>query len=460
MLRFPKSLYGRFFLSLWAVTILTVGGGIGLTWLVLAERADPAASDSRTLLLEAARALDSGGEVSLVGWLRHVQSVHRGVGVFVIGPNGRDLLDRALPPSLAFALAHPDGGVGKDSPLKILPSQPLLVLVARDGRQYGIYLRVWRPPTQPMFRLLSVSDRYLMLLLALAVTAIASSLLTRAIARPVRALGQAARLLAGGALDTRVPAAVHNRRDELGILARDFDTMAIRLQILVQAREQLLCDVSHELRSPLARMRVALGLAHQSEAEVPAALERLDIEVSRLDRLIGQVLSLARLDSNVGPAGFAPIDLVELLESIVQDAIFEGQGRNVTVAWQATVETLLIQGRADWIASAVENVVRNALRYTEPGSSIEVALGTAADGVVIEVRDRGPGVPVAELARIFEPFYRVTTARGRDTGGDGIGLAIVARVLQLHGGHVTAAARTGGGLVIRLWLPRVGRPTT
>jgi two-component system, OmpR family, sensor kinase len=304
---------------------------------------------------------------------------------------------------------------------------------------------------------LPLEDRWLVFLLAVLVTTAASFLLTRSIARPVRALGLATRQLAGGALDTRVTGKIQSRSSELVGLAQDFDAMATRIQALVQTRDQLLRDVSHELRSPLARMRVALGLARQNIADAPDALERLDREVERLDRLIAQVLNLARLEAGSVAGPLESVNVVDIIDDIVRDAAFEGCAREVSVTWHAPVDHCTIPGRAVWLASAVENVVRNALRYTRAGTAVDVALEVLPESVQISVADRGPGVPEAERARIFEPFYRVSAARERDSGGDGIGLAIVARVVQLHGGQATAVARDGGGLVIQLSLPRATR---
>jgi two-component system, OmpR family, sensor kinase len=454
VLQFPKSLYGRFFLSLWAVTVLTLGGALALTWLIMTERPESRPADSAALLLKAAQTLDQTGEAGLTAWLRQLEQQSSTTRVWVIGPNGDDLLGRRLPPWIQSALRSPDGGIGTVSPLPVLPSRPLPVLVARDGKHYGISVRPVRPRYQPNFLFLPLEDRWLVLLLAVMVTTVASLLLTRSIARPLRDLGRATRQLAGGALDTRVGHRIRSRSTEWVELARDFDAMANRMQSLVQTRDQLLRDVSHELRSPLARMRVALGLARQSGEDTSVAIERLDSEVERLDHLIGQVLNLARLESSAVTEPFEAVDLGDVIEDIVRDAAFEGLARGVTVRWQPPVEPCVIHGRAVWLASAVENVVRNALRYTQPDTSIDVALAVTPHRVEITVADRGPGVPAADLGRIFEPFYRVSTARERQSGGDGIGLAIVARVLQLHRGQATAAPRDGGGLVVRLTLPR------
>jgi two-component system sensor histidine kinase CpxA len=272
----------------------------------------------------------------------------------------------------------------------------------------------------------------------------------------MRALGAATRDLAGGNLDARVAAQVSARADELGTLARDFDAMAARLRDLMRGREQLLRDVSHELRSPLARMRVAVGLARQPGSDAGRELVRLESEIERLDRLIGQVLHLARLDAAVRTELTDSVDLVELIDGIARDAAFEAQPRSVTVAWQPPAAAPPVRGNPAWLASAIENVVRNAVRYTAAGSAVELAVAHDAERVHIVVRDHGPGVPASELTHIFEPFHRVAESRTRETGGDGIGLAITARVLAAHGGSARAENAPGGGLRVTLSLPTGG----
>jgi signal transduction histidine kinase len=405
------------------------------------------------MFLAAAQTLDAGGEEALVNWLREIAARPEKPRVLIVSPAGQELLGRPLPPSIAFALRYPDGGIGESSPLRILPAQPLPLIISRDGRRYAISVRPARPRFQPNFMLLPIADRWIVLLLAVLVTTGTSFLLARSIARPLRTLAQATRELAAGALGTRVGKSIDSRAVEVVGLARDFDAMAARIELLVHSRDQLLQDVSHELRSPLARMRVALGLARQSSADVPGALERLDTEVYRLDRLIGQVLNLARLESTPLSAASISVDLVELIDNIVLDAAFEGQARAVGIEWESPELPCLVFGQPELLASAIENVVRNALRYTRDGSSLELALHHDGQTATVSVADHGPGVPENDLVRIFEPFYRVASARGRDSGGDGIGLAIVARVLQLHSGHATAENRPGGGLVVRLTLP-------
>jgi two-component system sensor histidine kinase CpxA len=475
------SLYARVFLSFWAVMIAIVAGAIVVTGLVLTQRAEELPRVSTQLVREAAAALREGGEPRLVEWLKTARVDVPGVSVLVFDSEGRELLGRRLPRWLeqrvrrdagepgdvetdhwrdremyslpdGIALALPEFAPPPGTPLgvRILAPQPVPVLVTPDGREYGILVL---PPISRLGPFGIPETRWAVFLLALVVTGVASWLLTRSITAPVGALGAATRALAAGDLDARVRGTVGERRDELGVLARDFDAMAARLRELLQGKERLLRDISHELRSPLARMRVALGLARQPGADQARQLDRLEAETERLDALIGHVLHLSRLDARATRLRRDPVELGELVDGIARDAAYEAQARGVRVDWRAPEAPVRVLGDPPLLASAVENVVRNAVRYTADGSAVEIDVGADAGRARVTVRDRGPGVPESELARIFEPFYRVTESRDRDSGGDGIGLAITSRVLAAHDGTARAANRPGGGLEVVLEVP-------
>jgi two-component system sensor histidine kinase CpxA len=452
-LRLYKSIYGKIFLSLWAVTAITLVAGFFLNWYFIIDSVRLAPQQSKPLMLQAAHVLDQQGEAGLRNWLRTLPETSLGPPVLILDGDGQELLRRAMPHSLSFELANTDAGAGRDAPSSLVPAQPLPTLVGRDGRRYGIYIQALHRPVLPAFRMQPFWHRAFVLILAIVLTLIASALLARSIARPVHALGHAARSLAGGALDTRVAASVPLRDDEIGALARDFDAMAARMQALVNSREQLLRDVSHELRSPLARMRLLLGIVRQADVDKHTTAARLDQELTRLDRLIGQVLSLTRLDASSAAPQMEPVELVEILETIVRDAEFEGQSRHIVVDWQCAHESVWMHGHPEWIASAVENVVRNALRYADAQTRVVIRLVQTADAVEVEVADEGPGVPAEALTKIFRPFFRVSVAHASAPSGDGIGLAIVERVMRIHGGTARAENRSGGGLLVTLRFP-------
>ena len=243
----------------------------------------------------------------------------------------------------------------------------------------------------------------------------------------------------------------------MGQLVRDFDSMAERLEESVNAQARLLNDISHELRSPLARLNVASALAHQRAGiEARSALERIDLEADRLNDLIGGLLTIARLDSGSDARQKSPIALGEMIEEIVADADYEGQGRGCG-AKSVIKEDCLVKGEPNLLHSAIENVVRNATRYTSEGTSAEVMLdrgqGSGGPEAVIRIADSGPGVPEDALDKLFRPFYRIDDARGRKTGGAGLGLAITERAVRLHGGTVKASNRPEGGLMVEIRLP-------
>jgi two-component system sensor histidine kinase CpxA len=279
--------------------------------------------------------------------------------------------------------------------------------------------------------------------------------------QPVVQLRKAARELATGKLDARVKAPSSQSRvfagDEFVALMHDFNHMAERLESLVDAQKLLLRDVSHELRSPLARLSVALELAREDAApEMTSHLDRIERETEKLNLLIGQLLTLSSMEALERQKNFQPVSLNQLIERMVPDAQFEAQQRQCSVVFHADVECT-VDGNQELLYRAFENVVRNAIRYTEAGTEVEINLSATkandAQNVTVTVSDRGPGIPTDQLKAVFHPFRRVDSARSPDTGGFGVGLAIADRAVRLHHGEVAASAREGGGAVIRMTLP-------
>jgi signal transduction histidine kinase len=258
-----------------------------------------------------------------------------------------------------------------------------------------------------------------------------------------------------GELSARAAVGMERRRDEIGDLVRDFNFMADRMEGLVTSQRQLISDVSHELRSPLARLNVALGLARKRPGSDPA-LERMEREAERLNEMIGRLLTVARLDTSLLDPQMSPVDLNVLLSEIVADAEYESRERECKVQLSCQGQWR-VKANPDLLRSAIENIVRNAIRYTASGTTVDVRLenadGPGSPSIVVSVRDHGPGVPESELANIFRPFYRVSDARDRQSGGVGLGLAIADRVARLHGGSVCACNALGGGLQVDLTIP-------
>jgi two-component system sensor histidine kinase CpxA len=281
------------------------------------------------------------------------------------------------------------------------------------------------------------------------------------VTRPVVRLRKAARDLAQGKLGTRVHAPVAQLRvfegDEIGALAHDFNYMAERLESLVSAQQLLLRDVSHELRSPLARLAVALELAREDEnPEMAAHLERIERETQTLNQLIGQLLTLSSMEAMEKVTNFEPLSLNRLVEEMIPDAVYEARQRQSSVVFRANCQCILL-GNQQLLHRAVENILRNAIRYTAAGSEVEITLSAAEENekrmAILEINDRGPGIPESELDAIFLPFYRVDLARSPDTGGFGVGLAIAVRAVKLHGGELSAFNRPDQGATIRMRLP-------
>ncbi len=280
--------------------------------------------------------------------------------------------------------------------------------------------------------------------------------LARYLTAPVKKLRVATQELARGNLSARV-GRTGSRRDELVSLGSDFDLMAEQIESLVQAQRRLLGDISHELRSPLARLNVALELARQrSGAEAAGALARIQREAENLNEMIGQLLTLTRLQTGAREIQKAEFDLCRLVREIADDAEFEAQSDNRVVTLESDA-SCAFTGNEQLLRRAIENVVRNAVHYTAAGTNVEITMRRAASEVnhgeiTITVRDHGPGVPDAVLEEIFRPFYRVDDARDREAGGVGLGLAIAERAIQLHGGKVTAANAPDGGLIVTIRL--------
>jgi two-component system sensor histidine kinase CpxA len=246
-------------------------------------------------------------------------------------------------------------------------------------------------------------------------------------------------------------------RNEITALANDFDEMAARIEALVEGQQRLLRDISHELRSPLTRLGIALELArkHAGTPEQEKSLQRIELESERMNSMIGQLLDLTRMEHADTKKARTEVDLGVLLREIVEDAAYEAAERDICVELKnaQSSQSPVVHVVPELIAQAFENVIRNAVRYTVNGSHVEVEIYSAISEVHILVRDQGPGVAEEELEKLFIPFYRVAEARERHTGGTGIGLAIARRAVELHHGRIKASNRVGGGLEVEIVLP-------
>jgi signal transduction histidine kinase len=446
-------LFWKIFVFFTIAMTVTLVGVVFVSFRLASTALDQVNVEGRDKIIEeVAGALAHGGERELKGWLFNNPRPAPGIVLLVTNERGDELLGRAMPRELARLLATRPYRRPAPPP-NLRPMQLTPHLIGPNNEEYRLLFA--RAPVTVLGILMWPGTQVAVISIAILAAAIMSLLLARYLSSPIMRLQKASRALAAGAFETRVGRPFNRRSDEVGTLARDFDAMAERIQALVTAKETLLRDVSHELRSPLARIRMALALAQRrAGAQAQSDLDRIEREAEKLDALIGQVMTLTRLRTATAPRRES-VRLDQLVGEVVDDARFEHPASRVELTTSGPIE---VRGDADGLKSAIENVVRNALIYGDPAQPVEVEATSSADEALVRVLDRGPGVPDSELSRIFEPFYRTDKSRDHQKGGQGIGLAITTRVTELHGGSVTARNRNGGGLEIDLKLPLGAAP--
>ena len=325
-----------------------------------------------------------------------------------------------------------------------------------DGQMYTLYMVNRAPPSTILAP--GPEGTALRLLAAALISAMISYFLARSLSVPLERLRAASRKIASGDLATRLGQGMTSRNDEFGQLATDFDVMAAQLQEMQLANQRLLQDVSHELRSPLARLTVALEIARGKGAgQVESELNRIELECNRLEALVNDVLGLLRESSQTVRNVDEALDLSELMSDLVEVVDYEVPEGKPKIQWEPP-PAFPFKGDRELLWRALENLLRNALRHTNPDKGVVLKLGTERGNrrVNLSVRDYGCGVPEAELEKIFEPFYRVQESRDRISGGHGIGLSIAANAARRHGGHIQASNKEGGGLVVEINLPLSG----
>jgi two-component system, OmpR family, sensor histidine kinase CpxA len=448
------SLYWRIFLAFWVALALILVGTVTVAVNATAHRTDRPWVQRGQLYAQAARAFESGGPEALRSWLQSLPAEPFG-RAFVVEPGGRELLGRPLPPSLSSSRNAAAGAIA--------PIGGALVLVAAGGSTYHVVIGPVRDSPRLFGELELPGVPLTVLAIALGVSAAVCFFLARYLASPVDRLRLATRQLASGDLNVRVLPALKGRQDDLGLLAADLDTMAQRLRLLLETKQQLLRDVSHELRSPLARLQLALSLARREDGGVERHLARIEREAERLEALIARTLKLVRLERPVHALEQASVDVGELLRTIAADVAIEADAQGCLVQVQAQ-GPLLVSGDPELLRSAFENVIRNAVRYSPAAATVGITgrrvpdEGQQGELVEVVIRDHGPGVPEKQLGLIFEPFYRVDAARGHGSaGGEGLGLAIAARAVALHGGTIQARNLEDGGLSMTIALPAMSR---
>ncbi|MGK5004479.1 sensor histidine kinase [Janthinobacterium sp. LB2P70] len=482
-------LFWKFFLCIMLAQVTATIGIGGTFWLknraAQQERAlDIDTSPPAQMIIEAASAtLEAGGSQALRQFLGKLERMR----VFAVDAKGQELMGRAVHPAmLAKARAmleqsqvHPvvRDAAGSDGKryLLFLPSSErfrnaeagaardtLNAVAMRGPRAMGPAPRpheAGAPPPRGEFgrgpppRMDTPYRNFIPLGAAIAASLLFAFLLAWYFARPIRDLRQAFEAASHGNLAPRFQAS-GKRGDELTDLGRDFDRMTGRLRNLMDSQTRLLHDVSHELRSPLARLQAAIGLAHQQPEKMAASMQRIERESERMDKLIGELLTLSRLEAGAGQAHSEDVGIADLVHDIVDDARYEARARQlgIALAGDAATADASITGQPELLARAVENVVRNAIKHSPDGGTVNVELSRQTDWLRIAVLDRGPGVASADLARIFEPFFRASNTQ-HSTDGHGLGLAIAQHVISAHGGRIGASLRSGGGLCVEMLLP-------
>ncbi|HEY2040133.1 MAG TPA: HAMP domain-containing sensor histidine kinase [Edaphobacter sp.] len=317
----------------------------------------------------------------------------------------------------------------------------IFVAEVNPVRIYGNFLN----PTRRMFRLT----------ILLIISGTLCFLLARSITEPIRSLQRTAQEIARGDLRARASPALSGRKDELALLAYDFDRMAERVQALLDQQRLLLRDISHELRSPLARLSVSAELVQRGDISSAA---RMQSDIKALEKMISDLLTLARIDASETHPRKEQVHLGRLIQRIVKDASFEGLPQKKAVV-QTGVFDRYVLADTGLLHSCIENVVRNALQHSPLGGVVEVKLSDSTDGppgfLDITTTDEGNGVPEEALGQIFEPFFRISSSDAHKQGGGGLGLSISKRITHLYGGTISARNLTGHGLQMQIRLPTV-----
>jgi len=407
-------------------------------------------------MLEASAALQRGGREGLIRWRNNTPS-DDGVIIFFLDESGEEISFRRIPFGVQRIFERnraryerlqrdrdgDDNSDGRRRRSRLLPQ-----LIAPDGE----VLTMLVAPVQAPEAFWSSQDiRILLFVFALAISGVVSYALAGAVSRPVGKLRDATVSLAEGDLKVRVANSIGKRRDELGMLGRDFDVMAEKLQRASKQQTELSRNISHELRSPLARMRVAVELARLKAGDLPE-FARLNLDAERLDALIGQILSYTKLDTD-SDSDAVPVDLADIVNEVIENVNFESGSERVSLL--DCDDGLTVTGYRGALLSAIENVVRNAVRHSSGDSKVTIGIDASGDAANLRILDEGPGVADEDLPQLFNPFFRTRESAENDgNGGTGLGLAIARRAVELHKGTIEASNRDNGGLDVRISLPR------
>ncbi|KTD15630.1 Sensor histidine kinase [Legionella gratiana] len=448
-----RSLYWKIFISFWLATILIIFTTAWVISHIVHKSSLPAQEQvfMDSYANAAVATYESGQQAALLKWLNKI-GISRHMSIYLLTSTGEIIGTHAAPENVkkvAENLLQDQLSEG------ILKSGKLIVsheILSTSGKFY----RLAAVSDKPIYHFVGVpwTGLTIRLTLAIFISGLICYLLSRYLTQPLRSLGMAAKSIAKGKLNTRVGHLRGHNKDEIAQLSAEFDRMAEQVETLVKSKERLLQDISHELRSPLARLQIAIELGRKKTNHlVDSEFNRMELECSRLNALITEILDFARLKKSTADLNLNETDLSALLLNIINDANFEFS-KELPRVKAGIIEPchMLLDERL--IHRAIENVVRNALNYSPATEPVTVSLkrDETQEHIYIDISDKGPGVPEEQLNRIFNPFYRVDTSRTKKTGGYGLGLAIAARAIQLHHGEIIAVNNSDGGLLVRIIL--------
>lgn len=446
-----RRIFWKILLSFWLALLLTGIGTAAMVTLYQDAKAVYNALETgdrpNGMTESVARTMMSGGKKLLEEIVKPQNINKQDAGPplpFVVDMQGKDIFDRVVnPKALAEARKITEHQANTPGVEKI---------TLTTGEVYWIFMQR-QPPPFPHNVMFELFDTPVLLFLMVILTSLLfSSWLARSVSRPIETLRDGLKAVSKGDFNINVRQQMGKRYDEFAELGQDTDSMAEKLKLLIEAQRRLLHDVSHDLRSPLARLQLAIGLMRQKPEVTEQMLLRIEQECHRLDSLVGEVLTLARMESGVPQPKEDYIDLIELLRSLVDDAQFEAKDSGSLIQLQldnALQEGIIIQSRGELLLRAFDNLIRNALQHAGRGCQIDIEVHQESNDIlVIEIADNGPGVADNNLVAIFEPFFR-----SNNNPGDGLGLAITKRAIEAHGGSISAYNRATGGLCMHVRLP-------
>ncbi|MDP3187221.1 ATP-binding protein [Limnobacter sp.] len=460
-------LFWKFFFGFW-LCLIAAAVATGTALYLMREK--PASSDiaegprAQFMLETIQEVLEGKGPDALRDLLdRNRKRTGHAIPVFAVSNEGDEILNREVPENIQQRIAALFGGLEQ-------PEQGILMVTAQNNSQWILFIpRNRRPPNgemdtsnepqkpdgkhqhrealEPPLPPMSGPGLFAALLASL----LFAGLLAYTFSRPLNTLKNAFREAGKGRLGVRISGASRSnkkRSDEIGELLSGFDHMAEEIETRIEQQKALLHDVSHELRSPLARLNLAVGLARQNPAHLDASLSRIETEAERLDNLIGQLLNLSRLDTNQNAEILQEHNVIELLLAVVEDAQFEAEQQDKHVELSGTVKQWNLRCHAESLQGAFDNIIRNAIKHTPENTAVKIDCSLSGKSLRIQIDDQGPGVPPALLPRLFTPFFK-----HGEHSGHGLGLAIAKKSIQRANGSLTARNGVPRGLVVTIELP-------